>query len=151
MNEQTKLPDGKTCSDCLHLEKCVSLFGGDAGRSACDFFPSRFVDRAQAQDGYAVVELIGRQLIAGKVSDAPVDGVPCIRVDVPETRVHKAYTCWFQASAVYAIKPIGEAQAMNITTMRERGRFGENGKPGEVQTSLSKEHSPVTSKGRRVR
>jgi hypothetical protein len=121
-DDQMKLPTGKTCQDCLHLQRCVSMFAGNPASRTCEFWPSRFTESNQPGDGYAVVELLGRQLIAGKVSDATVDGLPCVRVDIPETRTNKGFSCWFQASAVYSIKPVGEAQALNITTMRESGR-----------------------------
>ena len=36
------LPSGKTCSDCLHVAKCVSLFGQSAEDTRCQWFPIRW-------------------------------------------------------------------------------------------------------------
>lgn len=42
-----KLPDGQTCSDCVHFARCQRLFGHIAGDEVCDFSPSRFVPRGR--------------------------------------------------------------------------------------------------------
>jgi hypothetical protein len=36
------LPDGKTCGDCVHLRRCVAIFGHKPEDTYCDFFPRRF-------------------------------------------------------------------------------------------------------------
>lgn len=36
------LPEGKTCADCMHLEKCVTMFHGNPGSKMCGFEPIRF-------------------------------------------------------------------------------------------------------------
>lgn len=43
------LPDGKTCSDCVHLDRCVAMFGGDPNGTACDWSPSRFTAAKSAR------------------------------------------------------------------------------------------------------
>jgi len=42
------LPDGKTCGDCVWLERCADLVGADAGDERCDFIPIRFFQRRGA-------------------------------------------------------------------------------------------------------
>jgi len=37
------LPEGKTCADCVHVEKCVTMFVGvRAENKYCGFEPIRF-------------------------------------------------------------------------------------------------------------
>lgn len=39
-----KLPDGKTCGDCVHLRRCRAFgFTSSPENAQCDFSPSRFV------------------------------------------------------------------------------------------------------------
>jgi len=39
------LPQGKTCADCNHFNRCSSMFGTWADRTECDFYPIFFSDR----------------------------------------------------------------------------------------------------------
>lgn len=36
------LPEGITCADCHHCQRCVALFGQLPEDEACQFFPIRF-------------------------------------------------------------------------------------------------------------
>lgn len=36
------LPDGAKCSDCVHVLRCVTLFGAQLSSTRCDFYPRRF-------------------------------------------------------------------------------------------------------------
>lgn len=39
------LPDGRTCGDCRHIERCLGFgFTGSPKRKDCDFFPRRFLE-----------------------------------------------------------------------------------------------------------
>lgn len=48
-----QLPDGASCADCTHVARCTTIFGQDAADTACQFFPRRFLTRADAQKGGA--------------------------------------------------------------------------------------------------
>jgi hypothetical protein len=38
-----KLPEGKTCGDCIHIKRCLAFgFTKSEERKECDFFPRRF-------------------------------------------------------------------------------------------------------------
>jgi hypothetical protein len=39
------LPDGKTCGDCVFIQRCGSIFGHIAADESCDFFPIRYIGR----------------------------------------------------------------------------------------------------------
>lgn len=56
-------------------------------------------------EGWAVVELMGHQVIAGRISEVQLVGATMLRVDVPGSDNGPAYTKFFGASAVYAITP----------------------------------------------
>lgn len=36
------LPNGKTCADCMHSEKCAMMFHGNPQNKRCGFEPIRF-------------------------------------------------------------------------------------------------------------
>ena len=42
-DDDMKLPEGKTCADCYHEQRCVKMFGAKPENKTCDFCPSRFV------------------------------------------------------------------------------------------------------------
>jgi len=61
---------------------------------------------------WAIVELMGRHVVAGEVSEVTVGGAAMLRVDVPAVEGEAvACTKFFGGSAVYAITPVGEAEA----------------------------------------
>lgn len=37
------LPDGITCADCAHCNRCCSMFGQKEAATSCQFHPNRFV------------------------------------------------------------------------------------------------------------
>jgi len=45
IDNKMKLPEGKTCSDCMHCYRCTSMFGAEETNTTCDFYPVRFVAR----------------------------------------------------------------------------------------------------------
>lgn len=46
-----QLPAGKTCGDCVHVKRCVAIFGHKPADTYCDFFPRRFLPLADAVVG----------------------------------------------------------------------------------------------------
>jgi hypothetical protein len=60
----------------------------------------------------AIVELMGHQVIAGRVTEEEHVGTKMLRVDVPEVNGHSAFTKFFGGSAVYAITPTNEASML---------------------------------------
>ena len=78
------------------------------------------------EEKWALVELVGYQQFAGKVSDQTVNGRQYIRVDVPETKVHRAFDCKFGLESVHRITIITKEQAEAIIRQRENGRFALN-------------------------
>jgi hypothetical protein len=83
-------------------------------------------------DTYAVVEVLGHQTFAGKVSEHVVGGTAFIRVDVPEmpesrTETYRGenvspkipgFTKLIGAGSIYAITPCSEQVAMKVAAQR---------------------------------
>lgn len=75
---------------------------------------------------WAVVELMGRQVIAGEITEVTIAGAAMLRVDVPAiyeegVKALSAYTKFYGATAVYAITPTDEASARHtVEALRAR-------------------------------
>ena len=52
VEEDMKLPEGKTCGDCAQFSRCAALIAQIEKDEVCDWSPSRF--REKAQQGEAV-------------------------------------------------------------------------------------------------
>lgn len=65
--------------------------------------------------GWAIVELMGRSVIAGHVSEQTIGGAAFVRVDVPDLPDKPGYTKFYSASAIYAITPTDEPTAKRAT------------------------------------
>lgn len=63
---------------------------------------------------WCIVELMGHQRIAGKVTEQNLFGSALMRVDVPAVDGREGFTKFFGSSAIYAITPVQEdvARAM---------------------------------------
>jgi hypothetical protein len=51
MKNDMALPENKTCSDCVHCNRCTKIFGVVATNKECDFSPSRFIDNQPKATG----------------------------------------------------------------------------------------------------
>jgi hypothetical protein len=65
-------------------------------------------------DHWCIVELMGHQRIAGRVTEVNLFGSALMRVDVPEVDGAPGFSKFFGAGAIYAITPVEEkiARAM---------------------------------------
>ena len=48
---EMKLPDGKTCRDCIHHARCVTFGYTKPISTVCDFSPSKFQPRIPGYEG----------------------------------------------------------------------------------------------------
>jgi hypothetical protein len=62
-------------------------------------------------EGWAVVELMGRSIIAGQCSEVVIAGAAFLRVDVPANEEQPAFSKMYSAGAIYAITPTTEEVA----------------------------------------
>jgi hypothetical protein len=67
-----------------------------------------------AFDVWALVELMGHQRIAGRVTEAQIGGAKFVRVDVPASEGVQALTKYLGSSSIYAITPVTEETATAI-------------------------------------
>lgn len=67
--------------------------------------------QAETFDSWALVELMGHQRIAGRVTEAEIGGCKFIRVDVPGTDERQPLTKYLGPSSIYAITPLSEETA----------------------------------------
>lgn len=66
----------------------------------------------QDESAWAIVELMGHQVVAGLVSKSTMFGPPLMRVDVPETSAFPAFTQMFGADGpIYRITFVSEEVA----------------------------------------
>lgn len=70
----------------------------------------------EAFEGFAIIELMGRNVIAGYCSQELVAGVAMLRVDVPAVEERPAFTKFFSGGAIYAITPTDEETAQTAAT-----------------------------------
>lgn len=67
------------------------------------------MEQATSQiDFFAIIELMGHQKIAGKVTEQPIAGTNMLRVDVPKIGSQPAFTRYIGGSGIYAINPCTE-------------------------------------------
>ena len=65
---------------------------------------------------WAIIELMGRNMIAGFVTEQVIGGSAMLRVDVPESPDQAAFTKFFGGAAVYATtQEIATAAARKLT------------------------------------
>lgn len=64
---------------------------------------------SNAFDEFAIVELFGHQVIAGKVSEQVIGGQGFVRVDVPAVHGQEGFTKFFGPGAIYAITPADQS------------------------------------------
>jgi len=57
---------------------------------------------------WAVVKLMGQQVIAGQIQEVTIAGAGMLRVVVPEVKGEPGYTKFFGASSISAITPTEE-------------------------------------------
>lgn len=68
-------------------------------------------------DQWCVVELMGHQRIAGKVTEESHFGVALMRVEVPVVDGRAGFTKFFGGNAIYAVTPTTEAIATHVAKM----------------------------------
>ncbi len=60
---------------------------------------------------WAIVEIMGRKVVAGYASQSVKFGVPLVRIDIPETSVFPAFTQEYGGPSIYAITYVSEEVA----------------------------------------
>lgn len=63
---------------------------------------------------WAIVELMGRKVVAGYAAKSEFLGKPMLRVDVPQTSAFDAYTQFYGESAIYCVTIVSEQVARTV-------------------------------------
>jgi len=71
----------------------------------------------QAFDQWAVVDVMGHQRYAGRVTEQVIAGAGFIRVDVPETKGGPGFTKLFGPGAIHSITICTEASARTVADL----------------------------------
>jgi hypothetical protein len=66
---------------------------------------------------FAIIELFGHTSMTGKVTEQTVGSDSFVRIDVPETDHHPAYTRLLNPKAIYAINPVTEDVMLDMARM----------------------------------
>lgn len=61
---------------------------------------------------WAIVEIMGRQTVAGLLTEQTIAGAGFLRIDVPTTSTQRAWSRLISPQAIYAITPVPEDIAM---------------------------------------
>lgn len=61
-----------------------------------------------AFEAWAIVEIMGHQIVGGKVSEETHFGSPLMRVDVPKSSKREGFTVYYGGNAIYKITPTTE-------------------------------------------
>lgn len=62
-------------------------------------------------ESWAIVQVMGHQAYAGRVTEASIGGASFLRVDVPEATNRPAFTKFLGASSIFDITPCDEETA----------------------------------------
>lgn len=62
-------------------------------------------------DHWCIVEVMGHQRFAGRVTEQTIGGSSFVRVDVPEIKGRQAFTKMFGSGSIYCITPVDEETA----------------------------------------
>lgn len=76
---------------------------------------------AEKFEAWGIVELMGHQRVAGRLSEQPLGGGNLLRVDIPADKKDdphgiKFRTAFYGASAIYAVHITDEAAARQVAT-----------------------------------
>jgi len=65
-------------------------------------------------DQWCILEVMGHQKFAGRVTEQVIGGASFIRIDVPETKRHGPFSKLFGAGSIYALTPVEESIARGV-------------------------------------
>lgn len=65
-------------------------------------------------DEWCLLEVMGHNRYAGRVTEQSIGGASLIRIDIPKTKRQPAFSKLFNASSIYAITPVMEEVAKSL-------------------------------------
>lgn len=70
------------------------------------------MEEAKGYSGWAILELFGRQMLAGSISEEVIAGTAMLRIDVPAVDGIPGWTKYFGGAAIYSLTPTTEDMVM---------------------------------------
>jgi hypothetical protein len=67
-----------------------------------------------AFDQFAILEVMGKTRLGGRVREEHVFGVPMIRIDIPDGKGGFVMTRYFHPQALFGVTPVGEKEATAV-------------------------------------
>ncbi|MDT5061490.1 MAG: hypothetical protein QOH63_1949 [Acidobacteriota bacterium] len=101
-------------------------------------------------DQFAILELMGKVRLGGRVREEQVFGVPMIRIDIPKDVEWKEFnTRYFHLNALYGITPVSQAVAFGVARYNDTppARSWEMPKALPEADAESEAHIPDESDG----
>lgn len=74
---------------------------------------------------WAILEIMGHERLAGRISDATVAGVPMLRVEVPATDKLPGFTRLLSGASLFSVTPVPEAAARVVAARLAKNPVGE--------------------------
>jgi hypothetical protein len=65
-------------------------------------------------DTWAILDMMGHQRLAGRVTEETIGGVSLLRVDIPELNNIPAWTTYITANSLYQMTPVTEELARSM-------------------------------------
>ena len=94
------------------------------------------MEEKQSFNEWAIVEIMGHQKFAGRVSEQIVAGSALLRIDIPAQGEQVAFTKLFGMSSVYAITPTTELIATAVASKLRQVPIGIYDLPESMQAKL---------------
>lgn len=96
----------------------------------------------QGFDAWAIVEIMGHQTYAGRVSEETIGGQALVRIDIPATDDQEEFTKLFGGAAIYCITPTTEAIARAMAKRYEHRPIALYDLPIEWQKKIKGNATP---------
>lgn len=95
-------------------------------------------------DQWCILEIMGHQRYAGRVTEQSIGGSSFLRIDIPATGGRNAFTKYFSAGSVYAITPVTKDIAEGVAAELNNEPISIWDLPAEMRQKLTaKEPAPA--------
>lgn len=92
----------------------------------------------KAFDQWAILEIMGHQTYAGRVSEQTIGGASFVRIDVPAVDKLQPFSKLFGASSIYCITPVTEEVAIARAKTLGQQPLSVYDLPDEIRSAVRK-------------
>jgi len=79
----------------------------------------------ETTENWAILEIMGHERLAGRISDATVAGVPMLRVEVPATDKLPGFARLLSGASIFSLTPVPEAAARVVAARLAKNPIGD--------------------------